>query len=64
MDFVVYWLVSRDFQCSGSMKDAVFLKHSRQKQKHRDSPERTSVSSKSNFVRKANSARLIILIGL
>ena len=48
------------------MKDAVFLKHEKQKQKEkqRDSSERTSVRSKTNFGRNTNSATLIILVGL
>ena len=47
-----------------STKDAVFLKHGKQKQKQRDSSERTSVSSKTNFGRYTYSERFIILVEL
>ena len=54
--FVVWWLVPRDFRYLWGIKDIVFLKHGQY--------WKISISSKTNFGRNANSARLIIFVGL
>ena len=61
---VVSWLVPHDFRYYESIKDVVFIKHVRQKQKQRDSSERALVSIMTNFRRNTNSARLIIQVEL
>ena len=58
------WITPRDFRYRGSIKDALFLKHVRQKQKQRQRSSENVGQEKTNFERNIYSERLKIIVEL